>query len=277
MNTKYSHAQREQYGRLLAALLCDQHFGARPTATLDGPTVLRFTPIRQVNLFVVQALLGKWTTEMAQLRSVYFDFEDADVRQALTQFMNVLSRRIKLSRPTYEPLLAQAITDTLAGALDPAATLTGKLLGEATARTPAQLREGLRYLDTNKVLFESFLDALPADQEQTRDYLLSRFRQHQETAAVEPVAALVGQFNELLALSEDDLRESGPTAAPAPAQPPTPQPTTPAVAPRASALHCGSNPSGACRNPAAGSRSSSKASPRAGCGCRWPAYRCTLS
>ena len=240
MNTKYSHAQREQYGRLLAALLCDQHFGARPTATLDGPAVLRFTPIRQVNLFVVQALLGKWTAEMAQLRSAYFDFEDADVRQALTQFMNVLSRRIKLSRPTYEPLLAQAITDTLAGALDPAATLTGKLIGETTVRTPAQLREGLRYLDTNKALFERFVDALPADQEQPRDYLLSRFRQHQETADVEPVAALVGQFDELLALSEDDLRESGPAAAaaPAPAQapppPPAPQPAPapPAEAPR---------------------------------------------
>ena len=242
MNTKYSHAQREQYGRLLAALLCDQHFGARPTATLDGPAVLRFTPIRQVNLFVVQALLGKWTAEMAQLRSAYFDFEDADVRQALTQFMNVLSRRIKLSRPTYEPLLAQAITDTLTGALDPAATLTGKLLGEATVGTPAQLRESLRYLDTNKVLFESFVDALPADQEQPRDYLLSRFRQHQETTAVEPVAALVGQFNELLALSEDDLRESGPAAAvaaaatPAPAQVPTPPPAPqPAPAPLAEA------------------------------------------
>ncbi|OWP62135.1 hypothetical protein CDA63_15915 [Hymenobacter amundsenii] len=239
MNTKYSHAQREQYGRLLAALLCDQHFGARPTATLDGPAVLRFTPIRQVNLFVVQALLGKWTAEMAQLRSAYFDFEDADVRQALTQFMNVLSRRIKLSRPTYEPLLAQAITDTLAGALDPTATLTGKLLGEATVRTPAQLREGLRYLDTNKALFESFVDALPADQEQTRDYLLSRFRQHQEAATVEPVAALVGQFDELLALSEDDLRESGPAAAaaaPALAQAPTPPPAPqPAPAPPAEA------------------------------------------
>ena len=230
MKTQYSHAQREQYGRLLAALLCDQYFGARPTATLDGPAVLRFTPIRQVNLFVVQQLLHKWTAEMAQLRSSYFDFEDADVRQALTQFMNVLSRRIKLSRPTYEPLLAQAITDTLAGALDPSATLTGKLLGDSGTRTPEQLREGLRYLDTNKAVFERFLDELPAGQEQTRDNLLSRFRLHQESAAstLEPVAPLVAQFNALLPLTEDELHEAAPTAQPVAPVAPIPAPERPA-------------------------------------------------
>ena len=231
MNTKYSHAQREQYGRLLAARLCDQHFGARPTATLDGPAVLRFTPIRQVNLFVVQELLGKWTAEMAQLRSAYFDFEDADVRQALTQFMNVLSRRIRLSRPTYEPLLAQAVADTLAGALSPADTLATKLLpAEAGPRTPEQLREGLRYLDTNKTLFERFVDALPAGQEQPRDYLISHFRQHLENHPdqVAPVTALVAQFNELLPLTEADLREASP-AQPAPVAT-TPAPPAPPVA-----------------------------------------------
>ncbi|MFD2784823.1 hypothetical protein [Hymenobacter rubripertinctus] len=233
MKTKYSHAQREQYGRLLAALLCDQYFGARPTTTLDGPAVLRFTPIRQVNLFVVQQLLSKWTAEMAQLRSTYFDFEDADVRQALTQFMNVLSRRIRLSRPAYEPLLAQAITDTLAGALDPADTLAGKLLGEAGPRTPEQLGEALRYLDTNKAVFESFLATLPAGQEQTRDYLVSRFRMHQESArqTLEPVAPLVAQFNELLPLTEQELHDGAPAEPEKPKTepiPPAPAPTAPA-------------------------------------------------
>ncbi|UOQ75879.1 hypothetical protein MUN84_14725 [Hymenobacter sp. 5516J-16] len=209
MKTKYSHAKREQYGRLLASLLCDQHFGARPTATLDGPAVLRFTPIRQVNLFVVQQLLGKWTAEMTKLRSPYFDFEDVDVRQALTQFMNILSRRIKLSRPVFEPLLAQAITDTLGGALAPTEMFTHKLLGEATTCTPEQLREGLRYLDLNKPVFESFLATLPAQQEQERDYLVSRFRLHEEACAAElqPLASVLESFNVLLPLSEKELYE----------------------------------------------------------------------
>ncbi|MDU0372596.1 hypothetical protein ACFPAF_19500 [Hymenobacter endophyticus] len=236
MKTQYSHAKREQYGRLLAALLCDQYFGARPTATLDGPAVLRFTPIRQVNLFVVQQLLHKWTAEMGQLRSPYFDFEDTDVRQALTQFMNVLSRRIKISRPAFEPLLAEAITDTLTGCLDPTETFARKLLGDAPGYTPEKLRESLRYLDANKPVFEEFLATLPADQEQERDYLLSRFRLHREASQehMQPVALVVEQFNVLLPLTEAELYETAQPEEAATATAtasPTQEPAAPAPAP----------------------------------------------
>ncbi|TGD83329.1 hypothetical protein [Hymenobacter wooponensis] len=227
MNNKYSLAKREHYGRLLAALLCDQHFGARPTATLDGPAVLRFTPIRQVNLFVVQQLLGQWMLEMGNLRSPYFDFEDAEVRQALTQFMNVLSRRIKLSRPVFEPLLAQAICDTLLGGIDPAETFVQKLVGEQASTSPEKLRDTLRYLEVNKPLFAGFLDTLPADEVQERDYLLSRFRLYVKSHAQDqqPLAAIVQEFNALLPLTEADLFEEAaptPSPTPAPAVPPAP-------------------------------------------------------
>ena len=113
MTDKYSPTKCAQYGRRLAARLCDQHFGPQPTATLDGPAVLKFTPVRQLNLLVIRQLLGQWQAETAKLRSPYFDFEAAPVQTALTQFMNVLSRHIRLGRAAYEPLLAQAAADTL--------------------------------------------------------------------------------------------------------------------------------------------------------------------
>ncbi|SNR85186.1 hypothetical protein [Hymenobacter mucosus] len=234
MKTKYSHAKREQYGRLLAALLCDQHFGARPTATLDGPAVLRFTPVRQVNLFVVQQLLVQWMGEMGNLRSPYFDFEDTEVRQALTQFMNVLSRRIKLSRPVFEPLLAQAICDTLHGACDPSETFARKLVGDQTSATPEKLLESLRYLDANKELFEGFLSSLPAGQAQDHDYLLSRFRLYLEAHAdqVQPTTEVVQQLSVLLPLAETDLYEEAPQPAPAATTPPSPAPATEPPAPK---------------------------------------------
>ncbi|MBC6697502.1 hypothetical protein [Hymenobacter sp. BT190] len=238
MNDKDSATFREQYGRRLAAQLCDQHFGARPTATLDGPAVLRFTPIRQVNLFVVQQLLAQWTQEMARLRSPYFDFEADDVRQALTQFMNTLSRRIKLARPVFEPLLARAITDTLAILLDPAGTFEDKLLGAQPAATAAQLKEPLRYLDLDKVFYQDFLDSLPADTSQDRAALLTRFALYQEANYKhhQPLEKLVAEFNELLPLTEDELRgvaastpppvpEAVPVAAAAPVVPAPAAPT----------------------------------------------------
>lgn len=254
MNDKDSTTLREQYGRKLAAHLCDQHFGSRPTATLDGPAVLRFTPIKQVNLFVVQQLLAQWTQEMARLRSPYFDFEADDVRAALTQFMNVLSRRIKLSRGTFEPLLVRAITDTLVAAQDPASTLDEKLLNRQPMATSTQLRDALRYLDLNKPLYQGFLDTLPADTALERESMLQQFRQHiaANTALQQPFSAVITEFNALLPLRAEDLQPAAPATPtpstpapvapvappapvvaapepPRPATPPTPEPTQPAV------------------------------------------------
>jgi hypothetical protein len=242
MNDKDSTTLREQYGRKLAAHLCDNHFGARPTATLDGPAVLRFTPIRQVNLFVVQQLLAQWTQEMARLRSPYFDFEAEDVRTALTQFMNVLSRRIKLSRSAFEPLLARAAADTLAAAQDPVGTFEAKLLNGQPTATSAQLRDALRYLDVNKPLYQGFLDTLPSDAAVERDSLLQQFRQHAAatTSLPQPLGKLVEEFNALLPLREEDLQPTHTasavpaapvSAAPIAATPPVAAPTpTPLVA-----------------------------------------------
>ncbi|HEX8426727.1 hypothetical protein [Hymenobacter sp.] len=250
MNDKDSKTPREDYGRRLAAHLCDQHFGARPTTTLDGPAVLRFTPIRQVNLFVVQQLLSQWKQEVARLRSPYFDFEADDVRTALTQFMNVLSRRIKLSRPTFEPLLARAVADTLAMAHDPVSTFDDKLLDQQPTATTAQLRDTLRYLDLSKPLYQGFVDTLPAEGTLEREDVLKRFGRYQEAnnKLLQPLAALVAEFNALLPLREEDLQPVTPAApvtpavsaapmapaAPEPAQAPvvpTPEPEKPAPKP----------------------------------------------
>jgi len=153
MNDKYSLAKCAQYGRRLAARLCDQHFGPQPNATLDGPAVLRFTPVRQLNLLVVRQLLGQWQAETARLRSAYFDFEAEPVQAALTQFMNVLSRHIRLGRAAFEPLLAQAAADTLGLAADPLGSFQHLLLGSAESPTLASLRDAVRYIDIDKAFY----------------------------------------------------------------------------------------------------------------------------
>ncbi|OON66814.1 hypothetical protein [Hymenobacter sp. CRA2] len=244
MQDTYSNDQLQAYGRRLAARLCDQYFATQPVgATLDGPAVLRLAPVRQLNLYVVQQLLAQWTQEMARLRSPYFDYEDPAVRQALTQLMNLLSRRIRLTRATYEPLLAQAVADTLRTALDPVTTFENKLLpSDQLSATPAQLRDALRYVDINKPLFQDFIDSLPADLAQDREFLLSRFRLYRDAHFKEqqPLATLLTELNAVLPVQETDLRKglapvSEPLAtaaqAPVPASPSAP--ITPSIAPAA--------------------------------------------
>lgn len=237
MQDKYSLAQCEHYGRRLATRLSQQFFGPQPAATLDGPALLKFTPIRQVNLLVLRQLLGRWQQEANALRSPYFDFEAAPVRATLGQFMNVLSRHIRLDRAALEPLLAQAVADTLALATDARTAFEHLLLPPLGPETTldaadepvplATLRDYLRYFDQAKPFFEGFVSSLPTTGEPLgREALGQRFETYLATHSAElPVLApLVAEFNALLPLTMADLREPGPVkAAPLPL-PSAPQP-----------------------------------------------------
>ncbi|QKG57291.1 hypothetical protein GKZ68_12075 [Hymenobacter sp. BRD128] len=234
MQDKYSLAKCEHYGRRLASRLSQQFFGPQPEATLDGPALLKFTPIRQVNLLVLRQLLGRWQQEANALRSPYFDFEAAPVRAALGQFMNVLSRHIRLDRAALEPLLAQAVADTLALAASPAAAFERLLLppAEADEAVPlATLRDYLRYFDQAKPFFESFVASLPSgDAPFSREFLRQRFELYLATHTKELPAPgqLVATFSTLLPLTEADLREDGPATPAAPASP-APAPAAPSA------------------------------------------------
>ena len=235
MQDKYSLAKCEQYGRRLATRLGQQFFGPQPAATLDGPALLQFTPVRQVNLLVVRQLLGRWQHEASQLRSPYFDFEAEPVRAALAQFMNVLSRHMRLDRAALEPLLAQATTDTLLLAIDPAAAFERVLLPIAGADPDeavplAALRDGLRYLDQSKGFFQGFVDSLPSDSATLdREMLRQRLAQYLPAHAKElpTVAQLVAGLSILLPITEADLWADEPTK-PA-TEPPTPAAAEPAA------------------------------------------------
>ncbi|MDQ2770588.1 MAG: hypothetical protein M3Y54_08820 [Bacteroidota bacterium] len=214
MNDKYSLAKCTQYGRRLATRLCDQYFDAQAHAAIDGPGILKFTPVRQLNLLVMRQLLGQWQAETTRLRSPYFDFEVPPVQMALTQFMNVLSRHISLSRTAFEPLLAQAATDTLGLAADSQGSFQRLLLGTAETPTLESLRDGLRYLDFDKAFYQGFLDSLSANNALTRDFLIHRFELYYAAnyRAHQPMQRLVEELSALLPLTTADLLEDGPVS-----------------------------------------------------------------
>ena len=243
MNDKYSLAKCAQYGRRLAARLCDQHFGSQPDATLDGPAVLKFTPVRQLNLLVVRQLLGQWQAETARLRSAYFNFEAEPVQSALTQFMNVLSRHICLGRAALEPLLARATADTLGLVADPLGSFQRLLLGAAETPTMNSLRDAVRYIDIDKAFYQGFLDSLSANNSLSHEFLTHRFELYHAAnyRAHQPMQRLVEELSALLPLTTADLLEDGPVSSlnvsqPEPAATPPPADPKPEAAAQPAAV-----------------------------------------
>ncbi len=213
MEDKYNQLHLERYSKELANLLCDRHFATHDT--LNGPQLITFTPIKQVNLFTIKELLLKWHHEMANLRSPYFDYENDEVKEALLHFMNVLSRKILMKRNVFEPLLQKAIYDTFLIALAPAAVFEEKFLRIQEEITLPKLQENIKYIDIDKQLFAGFVETLsPANRD--RDYLLSRFKLHSKANEQRrtSLGEMVERFNLLLPITIQELRDPVNTVAP---------------------------------------------------------------
>src|SRR5204862_8197190 len=126
MEDKYKQLNIAQYSRNLAQTLCNAFFAGHET--INGQQLITFSPVKQINLFVIKELLIRWNREMANLQSPYFDFSSSEVKDALKTFMNVLSRKILVRRPDFEPLLQQAIADTFTLVLNPEESFNEKFL-----------------------------------------------------------------------------------------------------------------------------------------------------
>jgi hypothetical protein len=209
MEDKYNQLHLDRYSKELANVLCDRHFAAHDT--INGPQLIGFTPIKQVNLFVIKELLLKWHHEMANLRSPYFDYEHEEVKEALLNFMNVLSRKILIKRDAFEALLQKAIYDTFLLKLAPVGMFEEKFLRIQEEITLPKLQENLKYIDLDKTLFSGFVGTLsPSNRD--RDYILSRFRLYLNANrdALSPLSELVENFNRLLPISEEEVLRQEP-------------------------------------------------------------------
>ncbi len=139
------------------------HTFARQTANaffekqthISGKEITAFTDIMQVNLLVLDNLFGNWQHEMARLRSPYFDYESPEVAQVLEQFMNILSRHIRVDREHFEPLVATAAARSLRLVLTPRDFFTGLFDEVATGTVPLEaLRSRLKFFQWNKFLLQ---------------------------------------------------------------------------------------------------------------------------
>ena len=141
--TEYS----KSYARRIAADFFQNH------TTIHGQEILSLTPISQINLFVISSLSDKWQADAAKFRSPYFDFTDADVQEALQNFMNVVSQHISVRREHLEPLLADATRRTIIMIFDPRAYFDDLLRDQPEFTLTADaLKQITRYTKINQFI-----------------------------------------------------------------------------------------------------------------------------
>lgn len=145
MSYKLKQDSIEGFSSKVSGTICDGFYGTHDR--MDGAALMKLTDSKQANSFLVKALFEKWQDETENLQSPYFDFGNDKVKEALKTFMNVLSGYISVKRTDLEPLLTQAIKETVLITFDPVAYVQSVVARSGTVSK--------KYIKTRKSSFKN--------------------------------------------------------------------------------------------------------------------------
>lgn len=157
MNAKLNSQYVENYAAQYSQKVCETYFSQKKYMT--GQEIMQLTASPQVNFFVIKSLFEAWQLELEKLKSnPYFDYRDKNVHEAMKEFMNVLSRTIKIERQHFEPLLAEAAAYSILLAVDPVAYFSEEFEKTPEEHLPNYIRENKKYFKWHASLINSLMD-----------------------------------------------------------------------------------------------------------------------
>lgn len=162
MDEKISLEAISQYSNAYAKKVLEGFFNSKQK--ISGREILSLCNIHQINLFILGELFKSWKEETHKLKSSYFDYEHAEVKDALENLMRVLSQNISIDQEHFFPLLKKAVGHTLLSVFDPYDFFSMLILGKNNRLEVAAFKEEIKYLKINKAPLEKLLQRLEHQQ-----------------------------------------------------------------------------------------------------------------
>jgi len=158
MDEKISLEAIALYGDAYAENVLKGFFSSKDKIT--GSEILTLCNVQQVNLFVIRELFRAWKEETRKLKSPYFDNENPEVKEALENYMGVLSKNIAIDRAHFAPLLKKASSQALLVIFDPYDFYSMLITGKNNKLEVEPFREEIKYLKVNKAPLDRMLQKL---------------------------------------------------------------------------------------------------------------------
>lgn len=194
MQKKLNEDFIDSYCEKFASKVTDSFFTG-DKISITGKEILKVTPSKQTNLFVVKLIFQYWQGESKKLESPFFNYETDSVKEAMVEFMNVLSQNIEVHKNRFQLLLNHAVKDAIYLAASPQAFLEIDLDGADVDKIGDDfIAENVKYIKIHKKDIQNFLaDMRGLSAEDAIDELSDEF---------EPFDSTTGLASEVKLLSD---------------------------------------------------------------------------
>jgi hypothetical protein len=158
MDEKISLEAIALYGDSYAEKVVKGFFSGKDQIT--GKEILSLCNVQQVNLFVVREIFKAWKEETKKQKSIYFDNDHPQVKEALQNYMSIVSNHILVDQAYFTPLLKKATSQSLLLIFAPYDFFSMVITGMNNKLEVNSFREELKYIKVNKAPLERMLQKL---------------------------------------------------------------------------------------------------------------------
>ena len=206
MSFKINRNKLETYSQELTEKISDEFFKAKNR--INGDEIRNLTAIPQINVFILFNLFERWKEETEKLKSPFFDYDCPAVSTALSNFLNILSNNISISREAFKPILFKSILETLTWVFFPddyilAQYNSGKL------NNLSKIKDYIKYVKINSILITELVAKLDREKKQvfSPEELLFYFSQVHlfNKTYIEDPATVLEQFSEIADFDINEL------------------------------------------------------------------------
>jgi hypothetical protein len=208
MESKLNHQAIDAYSKALAKQLSQSFFSN--SSHISGKEILELSPNKQINLMVLKNLFKKWKKENAKLQSPYFDYHSDEVKKAMKDFMNILSRHIYVKKEHFEPLLKESIKDSVLLAFSPYDFYSKEINQRDDSRLRlSDLKDLKKYIKFNDFLLDGLIEHFKSHKEDVvfNDTAFEMFNEVCSNSEEQPadIQPLLAEFSKTLPLSLADI------------------------------------------------------------------------
>ncbi|MBK6265935.1 hypothetical protein JKA74_12905 [Marivirga sp. S37H4] len=157
MESKLNHQAIDAYAKAFSKKICQSFF--YQNSHISGQEILNLSKFKQTNLIVLKNLFRKWKKENAKLQSPYFDYHNEEVKKAMKDFMNTLSRHISIKKEHFEPLLRESIKDSILLVFSPYDFFSKEINQRDDSRISLNdLKDLKKYIKINDFLLDGLIE-----------------------------------------------------------------------------------------------------------------------
>ncbi len=208
MESKLNHQAIDAYSKAFAKKITQSFF--QEHTHISGQEILVLCDFKQINLIVLKNLFRKWKKENAKLQSPFFNYRNDEVKKAMKDFMNALSKHIHIQKEHFEPLLKESVRDTILLAFSPYDFFSKEINQRDESRVRlADLHDLSKYIKVNDFLLDGLIKQFEKEgkQEAFNDEAFAIFNEVCANSNGEPedIEQYLAIFSKVIPLSSKEV------------------------------------------------------------------------